>query len=1235
MKTFKALTQLSIIQAVLPLAISATLYLLGASLSYFSAIQSSHDPIVSSSGSPPSSLMKRLAQTIFQVYGNYFQFVSMMFLITIITKIKSINAKNLFQRSLKKEFLKRLFIYSLIYCFYQLIGTPFIMSLPDMTHFDPHFPSNRILVEEETKGASFQPNNEELSLSVGYQLNTLVDDATAMILSHDGKLLYAANFYSANLKIIDVSDIQTPTIISTMRLISMSMPKFGAFYLTKDGQTLFATDNHYLQIINVSNQNSPFLIGSCNDPNAFLNPFYRKDPELYKPMIEISQDQKTLFAGGLALQVFNISDLSNPTFISSTLGSKQSSSTSLAVSASATHLFFVHKALQIYDISSDSNKPAFVKNFTTNKPATSMILTHDKTIAYILCQSSGNQVTIEKVDVSNPLQPRRIKQYKPSLASLESPVIIAISPCDRYLFVSLAANYDKMTELRTFDTVEEKIISPIKSMIQTADAMVFIPNTSYLVSSSSREEKTRFFELVPNFTKRKVFSLSELKMKKYLLKDNANSLQFSSDRETTFLSTGHIYYQDQGTLEIFNAQFMTSLVSYSSDQPILKSFISVDKTKAVLQLYSKIEILDISDLSSPTLIDPPLDFGETNDISSLLVFKDASTAIVAFVEGGELEEQMQHVRFFSISDPLHITEFASLSIKNSGRGSRMVLSKNEKTLFLSPGRLIIYDLSNLKDPKQLANFSVGDGAATKRVLFCLLSPDEKILAVRIIPESDDVTKLKFYNVSNPKQPAFISEITLPEEQWENDGAENSAFSLDQKRVYISQIGSLLTIDISEIKTPKILGIVPNSAFERDNPVSCLSIEPDGNTANVLTETGYLYQMDLHLPEVLFMKQESFKLGIKYPNTLAVLAQNSALEYELLTTENYKLIKSHFLNFEVVKNQSPIKIANYSLHDWVTLENNALTIEAKSRSDINSHIFCSGFSYKIPISAFKEIEPKLPNTTDSKDLIATLISMGYLDSQLFITSNFGTFDSFYLPRLYRDFEQDIYQTINDYSREICTKFEITSSLELEIIDNKFSIKTPSTSSTKLQIELQPRGRFLSSSYGFIQPGVRKNSSIITIEDSLKEINLLLQQLVLDLPTSEPCSGTITVNDNLNYPLTKEVVNISKYFFENKKPVINQSMLLQDQINSFSIFTGQYFIININPKTFTDNYADKLSYSVVMNNKERSKIPSWLTFTYPDLKGTPPEDFMNRNFELLLIVKNEFNLLSAGCVNLDTP
>ncbi|RZJ99422.1 MAG: hypothetical protein EOO43_26325, partial [Flavobacterium sp.] len=150
------------------------------------------------------------------------------------------------------------------------------------------------------------------------------------------------------------------------------------------------------------------------------------------------------------------------------------------------------------------------------------------------------------------------------------------------------------------------------------------------------------------------------------------------------------------------------------------------------------------------------------------------------------------------------------------------------------------------------------------------------------------------------------------------------------------------------------------------------------------------------------------------------------------------------------------------------QNNILTVEPKKQRDLGSYTFHAAFSLKIPMNVFDELEKK-NSSISSEDLFAWLISLDYVDRRFYLTENFGSLETFFLPFQFRDYKEKIYEILKQFYKETFTGFEIVPSLDLKNNANdKLEMSTLSSSSVKADIKLHPslgsEALFLNKPYG---------------------------------------------------------------------------------------------------------------------------------------------------------------------------
>jgi len=393
----------------------------------------------------------------------------------------------------------------------------------------------------------------------------------------------------------------------------------------------------------------------------------------------------------------------------------------------------------------------------------------------------------------------------------------------------------------------------------------------------------------------------------------------------------------------------------------------------------------------------------------------------------------------------------------------------------------------------------------------------------------------------------------------------------------------------------------------------------------------VYVVNLNVPNTVFLWTESFPLGEKSSTDVMVLSQNSRGDYVPLSTK-YKFVKASLFSTKIVPAEFSTESAFTPFPYWMTFEKETgnFALEPKKERDLGTYTLYSVFSTQLNKSSFKSISN---DTIQIRALLGSLISLGYLDNDLYVTGNFGTMDNFYLTG--SDSEK-IYQILKENYFETWTAFDIVPSLGIVASKKKLEISTPSDNSLKIEIALlqtlreDTRFQFLKKQYGPLVPLITDNKTKLTIEGSVDDVNNALKNLVLDSNVNGiDCEGTITVWDHLNPAINKTLKNLTRYFAANEAPAVNpkEGFDVQKQIDAKAIYTGEYFSINFLNHTFIDKYSENLQFILTLNNKEKSSAPSWVVFSDLSLKGTAPEEFLDRKVDLLLTVKNEFKKIEV--------
>ena len=521
----------------------------------------------------------------------------------------------------------------------------------------------------------------------------------------------------------------------------------------------------------------------------------------------------------------------------------------------------------------------------------------------------------------------------------------------------------------------------------------------------------------------------------------------------------------------------------------------------------------------------------------------------------------------------------------------------------------------------------------EKMVFLTFSPDAKTLFV-LTTDLNSARTLKIFDISDLTNFKLLQTFDLPKIHLKQ-AKRQLILSNDMKKGFLVTDGNILVLDLRNLTSPAILGLAPFDLSTVD--ISNFLLSADEKTAYIRTG-GRVLKINIELTYTQYLPQENFFIGKKYSDSVMLL--NSSKEADFLPMEqtDYKIIKLSLFNLQVSPSQIVPLTTCASLPSWMSFdfENQILTIESKRQRDLGAYTLYSVSSNKIPLEAFDSI---VSNSSSTEDLITSLISLGYIDNQRFLTTSFGSFGDFLLPSQYAKIKEKIYKMLQSYRIETFTDFNILPSLKLsqESSSGKLLISSTSFSSVKIDIRLlDTKAQFLQKTYGTVFPLITENKNRLTIEGPLENINTALRDLVININSTESttCKGEITIDDNLNPPISLFYENISDYFFKNDLPMLNVShnSSVQEQIDSVILYTGQFFSISLDQYTFKDKYSESLTYILVSkeDNQDDDSLPSWLSFQGLTLKGIPPEEIFRRLFKFGLIIKNEFKQIEAPVV-----
>ena len=1226
-----------------------------------------------------SNFFSRVNQISFGIYSNFFAFLIVMLLIDALLNLIKLGMKDFLKEAkssrlsaddenstqrkgvayqISENQILRIFSYALIFISLQISGLclSFVQSGVLNLHQDPlatfessqdsekfssfglmnddqenYFGMPRILEEKEegvldNELVSTLPSppltSDKISLSMGNVLGLLNLNVNAMILSKDRRIAYVTLDLYGTLKVVDISDLQSPFVIGTLNLESSTYSyRVKNMLLSSDEKTLYASNSRDLEIIDVTDPSSPKLI-SLTKSEIFVDKIYGFN----KNSLAVQERTKTLYIGGLGLQIYDISDPKKPALLKAVTNDQERALTptrnEVCLSRDEEVLFVANGTLDIYNISNPKDMKLLHSLHIASSPRSILLSEDSRTALLVGVTDYPYDVVFEEMDISDYNSISVLKTIKLGYQSFYSPYFLAVSPNKSKIFIYATFN-SKNDDVLVFDRVKQTTIKNGKSLVESPQAMNFSPDGKTLITASNGQFMT--IELFLDYPNSRIFSESlDNFVSNFSLPTKCSKMQISHDGKYLFIlrTLTEDYLSDDQIFEIWDIKSTNEsrfISSYKWEEAIKQIYLTKDSETAYLIGDNSLLVLDIKDRSS---INVKKTYNAFDNKQKFLHFTTSLDEKTGFLLSSTYEEEkVGYLSSFDLSQTSLSTIQVSVKLDTEFKlpNSKLIVKDDKALIIILQGGFLMYDISNLDSPTQIASLPFGLNEQEPDTFSPVLSPNKKTLYIETADKTE-VHKLRIYDVSISASPQLISEKDLSKRR-RHAYRPGLALSPDLKSGFIYQENSLLRLNLTNSKDVKVSGIVPLFS-DKTKQVSNFLISPDGQTiyASVGKEISII---NMNIKYTLFLKQEKFLLGEKYSGKAAILKLTGASDYNLVDSESYKITKLSLLGINIVTNNLSAEVTTSSLPSWISFdrESDSLTVEAKKQRDIGAYTFHSAFSLKIPRDAFKDLD------VSSRDLWAWLISLNYVDNELFLTANFGSEDNFFLPEKFENSTREIYAILKQFYFETCTGFEIASSLKFEVKKNALAVSTLSTNNLKVEIKLEPKSlseaKFVSRSYGSLLPMLKDNNKTkIALEGTIKEIDTALNAIIVNFENGTLCDASIVLNDGFNPQVLWELKNISRYFKANKHPYVNSlAKTVQEQIDSADILTGTYFTFPFAEDTFGDEYAEHLNYEIVKANN-KTAFPSWLSLDRLTLKGTPPEEILGRDIDLILIAKNEF-------------
>jgi len=610
--------------------------------------------------------------------------------------------------------------------------------------------STRML--EEIAQSSSMESSKPVSLALGRVLSSLSIKAYSIVLSKDKKTAFVSLKQPAAIKVLDVSNVESPTIITSLGLQPIYFEGGYALILSKDEKTLFVSNMRWLEIIDVSNFGAPVLLGEVEEP------YFNKGGSLlhYLTSMALARDNKTLFVAGYGLQVIDISDLSQPKIISSSLEEvKGLPSETLLMEAKYCEkreiLYLAgNKTLNI----SDARNPRDLKPlglYSSPSYSIQSVFISKKNYKEVFVfgrDEKKNQMILKKIDVTNPsMNLGVIESYNLDYDSSSLSSILGSSSDENVLFIQSATLFGifniakNLLKLEEFDQNIQKFKSGVTSIVIAED------DSTILMASSTRD--FQILELYKNYPNSRIFKLAQNVIGS--LNSSADiairSLYLTSDEKVLFIQRGYSYNQDPAfAVDIVNISDtrnpeLISSFSFTQDTFKLAEIKIFEKMKrAYLFGPDGIAMVDISDLKKLSFVGK-IKQTSIGRIDSVEYSSDWSKGYI-LVSKRDVRKQKLIITDLSDEENQEMKVLGEIDVASIT--SMSFLTKKEDLMFLAGQRLEIYNVSELQNPRRISFSALDPDRGNAIAESMMLSDNEKILFAHILV--DLKARLAIYDV---------------------------------------------------------------------------------------------------------------------------------------------------------------------------------------------------------------------------------------------------------------------------------------------------------------------------------------------------------------------------------------------------------------------------------------------------------------------------------------------------------
>ena len=1042
--------------------------------------------------------------------------------------------------------------------------------------------------------------------------------ASTIIQTNDTHLIL---FTAETINNIDVSDYTSPKITSSLEIpVDLTTVVFRALLASPDAQIVLRTyassNNNYLCITSTS-ENSTTCKESLSVSNWIFSPgsrevyiisdgFYKldlsskeKEFKLINQAINSENEACMVYSRTQDFIVIAQSSMiyiytkDNDHIATSSIKDLDSFySSAVALSSDDKILFYLgsrevnyeENCLIIVDISDPSN-PTVVSSLPISSYQVELKLSPDDHT--LVLQSSNpslsNQAYI--IDVSDITKPTVIQSE-----ILSTTLCLAFSTNNQYVFISTPTKFMVGSLFVNVPIGQKLPYNPVTFNAQEINGPQYYQAITGSYGSSTvliaSKEGVKIFELVNNTNLIEKTTVLNITSVESMVLSSDQLRLVTCDQNSTFITRT----SDQKVLSVVPWSGINRLPASNqlseryniaispNGNFLLGIYTGSDGSLEKANLRTSIQGVDVSDLTKQN---EPKNLWQFDDIIDTAFTSNWEVFVTATFSG-------HTISFYNFTDPLSPKLLTEVVTPNIGDEiTSIALSYDDQTLFVKVANimtsliiLLIYDISDdFRDISLAGTFNIGAyyySNGIGRQLFCHPTNPDLIVASYM----SELLVIDISQKSYPKTISFIHVFDKPS---------------DYNSVQLLQW-------LSNSSMPSIF--IAYSSFPTGGFKLATSVAPD---------------------YMLGLQNLTIGCGAPYSGNPIILKKNSIDAYSIIT-DNYRIFS--FSLHEVDVRTTPPTSLYKTPPSWITFDmmNGFLNIEPRDYRDIGLYYTQYTLTTQIKLDEFNNI-----TDGNSKPLVKDLISLGYMDSDYYVTSSFDPNKTLFLPSN-ESKEQDIRWILSNHSFGVVGRINIESSLYRNKTEPNISISSASPFPLHVYISIFDiadnsihKCQFVSRLNSMLTPTFLDENTQIIFDGLQFQVNELLENIIINIPDGQAsCDGVLTVMDSINPIYNETIYGISSFMKQNPIPEIASDSLLKEILSKATIYTNTYFVVVLDPAIFSqDNLRFELS---------SEEIRVWLTITGLTLTGTAPArlwyQFWPVTYKVPVRVWNEYKFMDMN-------